>query len=111
MLRTQLSVRVHGIMGNAPLKETEKIRLSLSLSNTSIACYVIAYNVVFSFGKKKTQSADKLLHSEGRELRRALFSLKQIFQVRFIFSVCGVPEPSSRLVVLLGKEEKNRKTA
>lgn len=24
---------------------------------------------------------DKLLHSEGRELRRALFSLKQIFQV------------------------------
>ena len=27
--------------------------------------------------------ADKLLHSEGRELRRALFSLKQIFQVLY----------------------------
>ena len=25
-------------------------------------------------------SPEKLLHSEGRELRRALFSLKQIFQ-------------------------------
>jgi hypothetical protein len=27
--------------------------------------------------------AEKLLNSEGRELRRALFSLKQIFQVSF----------------------------
>ena len=31
---------------------------------------------------------EKLLNSSGRDLRRALFSLKQIFQVSKVFCVC-----------------------
>ena len=30
---------------------------------------------------------EKLLNSEGRELRRALFSLKQIFQVMILINI------------------------
>jgi len=33
--------------------------------------------------------AEKLLNSSGREFRRALFSLKQIFQV-FMYHVCAL---------------------
>ena len=67
VLRTQLSVRVHGIMG--------ELRLLHKLLN--VRC-VTGYKISVFY-----EFADKLLHSEGRELRRALFSLKQIFQVLY----------------------------
>ncbi len=55
VLRTQLSVRVHACIG----KWMESIFILIKI------CLI-----------------DKLLTSDGRELRRSLFSLKQIFQVK-----------------------------
>jgi len=57
VLRTQLSVRVHACIGK--------------YKTNSFYCII-----------KISFVADILLNSDGRELRRSLFSLKQIFQVK-----------------------------
>lgn len=57
---------------------------------TSVASPAIKIFVFYEF-------ADKLLHSEGRELRRALFSLKQIFQVLY------------KIAISTRRRKKNRK--
>ena len=57
VLRTKLSVRVHACIGMLLMDLTDEM-------------------IVFSF----FFFSDKLLNSDGRELRRSLFSLKQIFQ-------------------------------
>lgn len=72
VLRTQLSVRVNGIMGKCSLK------FSSMKTNSHNILFLFWLSNIFFFG---VDDIDKLLHSEGKELRRALFSLKQIFQV------------------------------
>lgn len=60
-MRTQLSVRVHAIIGKC------------SPRCAYAALHTLCTNLLFS-------SLEKLLSSEGSDLRRALFSLKQVFQ-------------------------------
>lgn len=51
--------------------------------------FVICNKVVYLINVDFTIS-EKLLNSNGRELRRALFSLKQIFQVK-LFLLIDIP--------------------
>jgi hypothetical protein len=45
--------------------------------------------------------AEKLLNSEGRELRRALFSLKQIFQVSLTIRTRTIYVGSARVLQVI----------
>lgn len=66
VIRTQLSVRVHGIIG----KLKSDIIIVFCIFNI-----LIDYLLLFYRMKK-----EKLLSAEGNELRCALFGLKQVFQ-------------------------------